>query len=225
MFFINNVFLGVGLAMDAFSISLANGLNESQMTKRKMIYVAGVYAFYQFAMPMIGWLCVHTVAESFKTFQKFIPWIALILLLYIGIKMLVEAVIEIRKNKTSVDKQNFQDLSENQQKISAKSESFEKLANKKSASKTKKLTFGVLMVQGIATSIDALSVGFTISEYGTIMALVASLIIAFVTWVICFIGLVVGKKAGEKLAEKASIFGGIILIFIGIEIFIKGIFF
>lgn len=229
MFFINNVFLGVGLAMDAFSISLANGLNESQMTKRKMIYVAGVYAFYQFAMPMIGWLCVHAVAESFKTFQKFIPWIALILLLYIGIKMLVEAVIEIRKNKTSADKQNSSvdvlSLSENQQNLLKKSESSVKSANKKSANKTKKLTFGVLMVQGIATSIDALSVGFTIAEYGTIMALVASLIIAFVTWIICFIGLVLGKKAGEKLAEKASILGGIILILIGIEIFVKGVFF
>lgn len=203
MFFVNSVFLGVGLAMDAFSISLANGLNENQMTKRKMICVAGVYAFYQFAMPMIGWFCVHEIAEYFIVFQKFIPWIALILLLYIGIKMLVESIIEIKKHK------NF---------------SAEESASSSTKS-NKKLTFGVLMVQGIATSIDALSVGFTISEYGTIMALVASLIIAFVTWVICFIGLVVGKKAGEKLAEKASIFGGIILIFIGIEIFIKGIFF
>lgn len=203
MFFVNSVFLGVGLAMDAFSISLANGLNENQMTKSKMICVAGVYAFYQFAMPMIGWFCVHGIAEYFIVFQKFIPWIALILLLYIGIKMLVEAIIEIKKHK------NF---------------SAEESASSSTKS-NKKLTFGVLMVQGIATSIDALSVGFTISEYGTIMALVASLIIAFVTWVICFIGLVVGKKAGEKLADKASIFGGIILIFIGIEIFIKGIFF
>ncbi len=234
MFFINNVFLGVGLAMDAFSISLANGLNESQMTKRKMICVAGVYAFYQFAMPMIGWVCVHAVAESFKTFQKFIPWIALVLLLYIGIKMLVEAIIEIRKNKTSVAEQNFtsnfSDLSENQENLSEKSNLSAKNSksskkSEKSASKTKKLTFGVLMVQGIATSIDALSVGFTIAEYGTIMALVASLIIAFVTWIICFIGLVLGKKAGEKLAERASILGGIILILIGIEIFVRGVFF
>lgn len=208
MFFINNVFLGVGLAMDAFSISLANGLNESQMTKRKMIYVAGVYAFYQFAMPMIGWFCVHSIAEYFKVFQKFIPWIALILLLYIGIKMLIEALIEIKKNKTS-----------------AKEQTEENSKSAKSANKSKKLTFGVLMVQGIATSIDALSVGFTIAEYGTIMALVASLIIAFVTWIICFIGLILGKKVGEKLAERASIFGGIILILIGIEIFVKGIFF
>lgn len=208
MFFINNVFLGVGLAMDAFSISLANGLNESQMTKRKMIYVAGVYAFYQFAMPMIGWFCVHSIAEYFKVFQKFIPWIALILLLYIGIKMLIEALIEIKKNKTF-----------------AKEQTEENSKSAKSANKNKKLTFGVLMVQGIATSIDALSVGFTIAEYGTIMALVASLIIAFVTWIICFIGLVLGKKVGEKLAERASIFGGIILILIGIEIFVKGVFF
>ena len=81
------------------------------------------------------------------------------------------------------------------------------------------------MLQGIATSIDALSVGFTIADYGLIMAFVASLIIAVVTFVICMIGLLIGKKAGQYLSSKATILGGIILILIGIEIFIKGIFF
>ena len=75
-------------------------------------------------------------------------------------------------------------------------------------------------MQGVATSIDALSVGFTIAEYNWVMALVSSLIIAAVTFVICLLGLYIGKKAGTKLAGKAGIFGGIILILIGLEIFI-----
>ena len=193
VFFINSILLGVGLAMDAFSVSIANALNESNMKKSRMCFIAGIYAFFQFAMPMIGWLCVHTVLEYFNKFQILIPWIALILLLYIGGKMLWEA---------------FHENTEEEDGASEKS----------------KLTFAVLLIQGIATSIDALSVGFTIADYGLLMAFTASLIIAVVTFVICMTGLFIGKKAGSHLSSKATILGGIILIGIGIEIFIKGVF-
>ena len=81
----------------------------------------------------------------------------------------------------------------------------------------------MLMVQGVATSIDALSVGFTISDYNAFMAIVCSLIIAAVTFIICMGGLYIGKKFGTEFSGKASILGGAILIFIGIEIFVKGI--
>ena len=87
----------------------------------------------------------------------------------------------------------------------------------------KKLTPAVLLVQGIATSIDALSVGFAFAEYDFLMAFTASLLIAAVTFVLCTGGLVVGKKAGMKLADKATVIGGIILIAIGIEIFLSNI--
>ena len=193
IFFVNSILLGAGLAMDAFSVSIANALNESQMKKSRMCFIAGVYAFFQFAMPMIGWLCVHTIVELFGKFDAFIPWIALILLLYIGGKMIWDALHGV---------------------VEAEEESC-----------ISKLTFSVLVVQGIATSIDALSVGFTIADYGFLMAFTASLIIALVTFVICMIGLVIGKKAGEHLGSKATLIGGLILVGIGIEIFIKGIFF
>lgn len=189
MFFFNSALLGVGLAMDAFSVSLANGLNEPKMRKSKMGLIALTFAFFQAAMPLIGFICVHTVVEYFKSFEKFIPWIALILLCYIGGSMLVDGI----KNKD--DDENV-----------------------------KKLTFVTLMVQGVATSIDALSVGFTIASYNFFMALVSALIIALVTFVICVAGLFIGKKFGTKLSNKATIFGGIILILIGIEIFVTGIF-
>jgi putative Mn2+ efflux pump MntP len=81
-----------------------------------------------------------------------------------------------------------------------------------------------LIVQGIATSIDALSVGFTIADYSLLRAFAASLIIGAVTLVICLLGLIFGKKIGGKFVSTATIIGGVILILIGIEIFIKGIF-
>ena len=80
------------------------------------------------------------------------------------------------------------------------------------------------MVQGVATSIDALSVGFTISEYVLIQAIVAALLIGVVTFGICFAGIILGKKFGTALTGKSSIFGGAILIFIGIEIFVTSFF-
>lgn len=190
LFFMNSALLGVGLAMDAFSVSLANGMNEKKMKKSRMAYIAGVYAFFQFLMPMVGWICVHTIVQLFGQFQKYIPWIALILLLYIGGSMIWESV----KGEEEIEE-------------------------------VKKLSFSVLMLQGIATSIDALSVGFTIADYGFVMALVCSIIIAVVTFAICETGLYLGKTLGTKLAGKADVLGGVILTGIGIEIFVKGVFF
>lgn len=187
MFFFNSALLGVGLAMDAFSVSLANGLNESEMKKNKMCGIAGVFAGFQFAMPMIGWICVHTIVQYFKAFERFIPWIALILLAFIGGKMLIGGI-----------------------------------RSKDSDEKKPEIKIGALLIQGIATSIDALSVGFTIAEYGWFMAFVSALIIAVVTFAICMAGLVIGKKFGTKLSDKAQILGGSLLIAIGIEIFITG---
>ena len=188
-FFFNSILLGVGLAMDAFSVSLANGLNEPCMKKRKMCAVAGVFAAFQFLMPMTGWVCVSTVAEHFKEFEKCIPWIALALLGYIGGKMLLEGI-----------------------------------KNKDSACEKPAVGIAALLVQGVATSIDALSVGFTIADYGLLNALVSCLVIGAVTFFICFAGIAIGKKAGTKLAGKAGILGGAILIFIGLEIFVTNVF-
>ena len=189
IFIINSVLLGVGLAMDAFSVSLANGLNEPAMKKNRMSLIAGVFAFFQAAMPMIGWICVHTIMQVFKNFEKFIPWIALLLLCYIGGELLLDGI-----------------------------------KNQDSEGESTKLGFGALLIQGVATSIDALSVGFTIAEYGFVMALICALIIAVVTFIISFTGLILGKKFGTKFAGKASILGGVILIGIGLEIFLTGIF-
>lgn len=184
-FVFNSVLLGVGLAMDAFSVAMANGIREPKMKAGKMCGVAGIFAVFQALMPLIGWICIHTVVQYFESFTVLIPWIALGLLGYIGGKMLYEG---IKSSSCPV--------------VPAS------------------IGIGALMVQGIATSIDALSVGFTIAEYLLPMALAAAGIIALVTFVICMVGLVIGKKAGSCLSGKAGIVGGAILIFIGLEIFI-----
>ena len=92
LFFFNSVLLGEGLAMDAFSVSLANGLNEPHMSRRRMLGIAGVFAAFQALMPMTGWICVHTIVQYFRAFEKLIPWIALALLGFIGGKMLIEGI-------------------------------------------------------------------------------------------------------------------------------------
>ena len=189
MFFFNSILLGVGLAMDAFSVSLANGLNEPCMKTGKMAGIAAVFGVFQGLMPLIGWICIHTVVQYFTFFEDLIPWIALALLCYIGAKMLLEGI-----------------------------------QNKDAETHCTALTLGALLVQGVATSIDALSVGFTIAEYDLRAAVLAAVMIAAVTFVICFAGLFIGKKVGTKLAGKAGILGGVILILIGIEIFVSSFF-
>jgi len=167
IFFFNSMLLGVGLAMDAFSVSLANGLNEPCMKRRKVCAIAGIFAFFQALMPIIGWYLLHTICEYLTAFEKLIPWIALALLGYIGVKMLMEG---IHCPCGDCEKQS--------------------------------IGLSALIIQGIATSIDALSVGFTIADYGVMEALLAAFIIAAVTFVICYIGVEMARKPERSLPVK-----------------------
>lgn len=181
---LQSIALGVALAMDAFSVSMANGLNDPGMKRKNILVIAGTFAGFQFAMPMVGWFCVTTIKEIFSMFEKFIPWIALILLLLIGGKMLLDGI----------------------------------RGDAEGAESSGELGVKLLIVQGIATSIDALSTGFTTSAYSAFQAFVSSLIIAVVTFFICIAGVKIGKKFGVRLAGKAQILGGVILILIGLKI-------
>ena len=188
---LNSIFLGFGLALDAFSVSVADAMANTGMKKRRKFSIALTFAVFQTMMPLIGWICVKTIADKFTIFQKAVPYIALILLAYIGIKMIIES----RKGGE-----------EENEGVAA-------------------LTLATLMIQGIATSIDALSVGFAIADYSSLEALVSTLIIGITTFIICIFGLELGKKVGKAFSDKATLFGGCILIIIGLEIFIKGVFF
>ena len=184
-FILNSILLGVGLAMDAFSVSIVNGMQDTKMSGAKARRIAGVFAFFQFLMPMAGWLCVHTVVTVFSAVEPFIPWVALGLLTYIGGGMILKAL-------RGDEKEEIRELGK-----------------------------GTLLVQGVAPSIDALSVGFTIAEYGWVQALTASLLIALVTYIICRIGVSLGRRAGDRLQSRAMLLGGVILVGIGIEILVR----
>lgn len=184
---VNSIFLGIGLAMDAFSVSIADAIANPDMKKRKFVLIAFFFGLFQTIMPLIGWFCVTKVASYFIVFQRFIPYIALVLLLYIGIKMLIESI----KGKEEEGK--------------------------------KELGLSTLFIQAIAISIDALSVGFAFAEYSLLSSVVSSLIIGVETFLICIVGLLIGKVVGKKLLKASGIIGGIILILIGLEIFIRGI--
>ncbi len=183
VFLVNSILLGAGLAMDAFSVSLADGMNEPMMSRRRMVSISGVFAEFQFLMPLMGWFLVHTLAHYFNVFAKLIPWIAFLLLSYIGGKMIYEGLLPHLEKKENTGR-------------------------------------GTLFMQGIATSIDALSVGFTIASYTFMMALIATLLIALTTFVICIVGLRLGRSLGMRLASRANFLGGVILVSIGIEIFL-----
>lgn len=187
-FFLESVGLGVGLAMDAFSVSAANSLNEPKMKAGRMCAIAGTFCGFQIAMPLIGWFCVVTIEDIFSAFRKFIPWISLLLLLYIGGKMLIEGIM-----------------------------------NKNGEGDKPAVGFWALMLQGVATSIDALSSGFAMSALPWQQALVEAAIIGVVTFGICIAGIFIGKKFGTLLSNKAAILGGCVLIGIGIEIFVKAL--
>ena len=188
LFLFNSIMMGVGLAMDAFCVSAANGLRCPRMTGKQVLCISSVFAFFQFIMPLIGYICVHTILEYFTAFAQFIPWIALILLCYIGGRMLMEGV-----HYADDDEDNVSGFP----------------------------TASVLIIQGIATSIDALSVGFTIAGLSIASALLEAVIIAVVTFSICVVGVHLGKTFGTGLKKHANILGGCILIFIGFEIFIS----
>lgn len=187
-FILNSVLLGTGLAMDAFSVSVADAIAEPCMKRRKMVYIPLLFAVFQAAMPLIGWVFVHSLVAYFSVIERFIPFISFGLLCLIGGNMMKEGVC----------------------------------CNDEDGC-VGKLCIGVLLAQGVATSIDALSVGLKLSEYDALQAVISALIIAAVTFAICFAGIIIGKKVGDKLSSKAQVLGGGILIIMGVKFLIEGL--
>ena len=189
--------LGLGLTMDAAAVSMANGLEEPNMKKGKMIFIAFMYGLFQALMPLIGYFFGNALYTHVPQIEKYhlIPIAALVILAFLGIKMIIDGIKEI-KNKES-DEDILKDA--------------------------KGLTFKVIFIQTIATSIDALSTGLTFSDYNAKEALIVCSLIALVTFIVCIISLIIGKKFGAKLGKIALIIGGVILTGIGLEIFITGL--
>lgn len=190
------ILIGVGLSMDAVAVSVSNGIAESKMKWSKMLLIAGAFGLFQGAMPFLGYL-LGTVFAQFITMVA--PYLAFILLGFIGGKMIVESLKALRNPSSHID-----------EKPKAK------------------LTLAVLLAQAVATSIDAFAVGIDMACYECAgnMALpvyIACIIIAVITFALSLIAVILGKKTGDVFSDKATLVGGIILVLIGTKMLIEGL--
>ena len=193
------VLTAFALAMDAFAVSVTKGMTLKNLTKAIAIKIALFFGVFQAAMPLIGWL----LGISFQGYIKAIDhWIALILLSILGGKMIYE-FYENRK-EACVEKEEAE---------SEVSTTLEGEENNKGELSNKELT-----TLAIATSIDALAVGISFA-FLNVNIVFSALIIGLITFIICFIGVIAGKKIGGIFKDYAELIGGIILILIGINIF------
>lgn len=181
--------LGVGLSMDACAVSISNGLANKKISIKEALLIALTFGIFQMVMPLIGYF----VGSLFTNLiVKIVPYIALVLLSFLGIKMIVESIKSRKKNEDEEEKE-----------------------------KIKKLSFKMLLIQAIATSIDALSVGLVFVGINYPLVILYTGIIGIITTILSLISVFIGKKFGDIFSNKAEIVGGIILIAIGLKIFIE----
>jgi len=177
------VLIAIGLAMDAFAVSITTGIVLRKNMLKNSLIIAGYFGFFQALMPLIGWF----VGLQFKEYiEKIDHWIAFLLLGFIGFKMIYEAVKERGEQEEAIDP-----------------------LNKKT-----------LLFLAIATSIDALVVGVSFAFLEVSIAS-SIIIIGIITFIICFIGVYLGKKFGQLFKSKAELFGGALLVLIGFKILIE----
>ena len=192
--------LAVALAMDACAVAMTNGMTNPKLPLKRALLIGGFFGFFQFLMPLIGYFITGIIANAFlETFEKISAWISFALLVFLGGKMLFDCILSMRKcKKEGVCECTCQDLS-----------------------------LGKLFMQAIATSIDALAVGVTlqmaaISVQGLALGVWGStLVIGGITFALAFGAVYLGKAMGNKLADKAGLFGGIVLIGIGVKILVE----
>ncbi len=203
--------LSVALAMDACTVAMANGMTDNKMSVKKALLIGFLFGTFQMAMPIIGYFITGVVANAFMdAFEKISAWVSFGLLAFLGGKMIFESVKEILEKR----KVQNPDLCETTGVCPCSKE---------------KLTMGKLLLQAVATSIDALAVGVTlqmaaISPTGLSLGVWgATGTIGAVTFALSFGAVFLGKLIGDKLSDKAGLLGGIVLVGIGIKLLLEGI--
>jgi manganese efflux pump family protein len=190
--------LGIGLSMDAFAVSITDGMTFEKVTFKRAFVIALTFGIFQAFMPVLGYLGGNFFYDKIR---KIDHWIALILLGFLGGKMIIEAIAEYFSKRTA---RNIDKVSPGIVK--------EKL--------NEKITFKLLIIQGIATSIDALAVGISLAAVNANIVYSAA-IIGVITTAVCLPAVYLGKKTGDLLSDKAELLGGCILIGIGVKIFVQ----
>ena len=186
--------IAVGLSMDAFAVSIGNGLSMKKSSPKAALAIAFSFGLFQALMPTAGFFLGSAFEDIIKNFDHYI---ALIFLGFIGGKMIYDGIKELRAKKRGEEEEE----------------------------KPFKLSFGALMIQAVATSIDALIVGVSFAALPDVNIWAAVVLIGLTTFTISLVGVFFGKKFGQLLGSKAEIFGGIILVGIGLKVFIEHIFF
>lgn len=190
--------LAVGLAMDAFAVSIGNGLSMKKNDPKAALAIALSFGLFQALMPTAGYF----LGSAFETvISSFDHYIALIFLGFIGGKMIYDGIKELRESK----KEGAESREKEEKKF--------------------KLSFGALMIQSVATSIDALIVGVSFAALPNVNIWTAVLLIGVITFAISLVGVFSGKKFGQLLGSRAEVFGGLILVGIGLKVFIEHVFF
>ena len=189
--------IGAALAMDAVAVGMTDGMVEPKMPLIKAFGIAGAFALFQFLMPLAGY---YFGAAFSSIVSKIAPWLSFALLAFIGGKMIFDCVREMRAKKKGTLRE----------------------------ADAGKLGAGKLLVQAVATSLDALAVGVTLLAADTAGGLpfhvsLCALIIGGVTLVLAVPAVFIGKKAGDRFADKAEIVGGIVLVVIGLKILIEAL--
>ena len=178
--------LAVGLSMDAFAVAAADGLCCKNLSRRWTAGIGLCFGLMQGIMPLLGYALGSMFLDIIAAFDHYI---ALILLGFIGVRMLIEAWRQDPEQSET------------------------------------HMTLRLLLVQGVATAIDALAVGVSFAALGSFSIVSGAVIIACVTFALSVIGVLLGKKYGTKLGRKAQILGGLLLIGIGVKIFVTHMFF
>lgn len=210
--------LGLALSMDACAVGMTNGMTDPKMQMKGAFLIGGLFGFFQFLMPLIGYYITGVIASAFlNTFEAVSAWVSFTLLAFLGGKMLFECVREWVKAKR--EKEVCQ---------TCFSESDEVQTTEAGMRSLEKLSFAKLILQAIATSIDALAVGVTLQmaaiSQGLMMGAWGSTLTIGVTTFILSTGAVyIGKAVGDKLADKASFIGGLVLVAIGLKILLEGV--
>lgn len=196
MGFAELLLLAVGLSMDAFAVSVGNGLSMKKSDPKAALAIAASFGLFQALMPTVGYF----LGSAFETvISRFDHYIALIFLGFIGGKMIFDGIRELREKKKS--------------------------AGAAEEEKPFKLSFGALMIQSVATSIDALIVGVSFAALPNVNIWIAVTLIGVITFSISLVGVFSGKKFGQLLGSRAEIFGGLILVGIGVKVFVEHVFF